>query len=102
MDLKKSLPKLQLSTGWVPLEILGEPNVVLTFKGYAPVVKVKALKTGLKYLLYIQALSMATPLESRRKGNGDRFDGLKFELRKSGSENWSPYEVRSLNETSSS
>lgn len=99
MSLKDSLPRLQLSTGWVPLEIVGEPDVVLTFNGYAPVVRVRAIKTGLHYLLYIQARSLADPLEPLRRDNGDRFDGLKFALRKSGTQRSSPYELRLLSET---
>ena len=99
MTFKDSLPTLKLSTGWVPLEIIGEPTVVLTFTGYVPVVTVRALKTGLQYRLYIQARSLAEPLEIRRKDNHHNFLGLKFALRKSGVERRSPYELRSLGES---
>ena len=98
MTLKDSIPQLQLSTGWVPLAILSEPQVVLTFNGYAPVVEVRALKTGLHYLLYIQARSLANPLDNLRKQNGDRFTSLRFAIRKSGTERYSPYELRPLSE----
>lgn len=101
MTPKTPLPKLQLSTGWVPLEIIDEPVVVLTFNGYAPTVTVRATKTGLHYMLYIQARSLAQPLESMRRENDGRFTGLQFALRKAGRQRSAPYELRSLSEADS-
>ena len=33
---KETLPALKVSTGWIELEIISEPDVILTFRGYAP------------------------------------------------------------------
>ena len=96
MDNKQQEPSLKLTTGWVPIEVISEPSVILTFKGYAPVIKVTAIRTGLRYLLYISAKSLATGLEELRKQNAGKFSGLRFEIRKDGLERTSRYELRSI------
>lgn len=88
------LPSLKLGTGWVRLLVEAEPEVILTIKGYAPVIRVKALKTNLEYLLYISAKSLAEPLERLRRDNGNKFKGLSFEVRKSSLGQMAPYELR--------
>ena len=40
---KELPPPLKVGTGWIELEIISEPDVVLTFKGYAPILQVKKL-----------------------------------------------------------
>ena len=34
-------PNLKVGTEWIPVEILSEPYVVMTIRGFAPVVDVK-------------------------------------------------------------
>ena len=46
-----SVPSLKVGTGWIELEIVSEPDVVLTFKGYAPILRVQNSRTGLEYML---------------------------------------------------
>ena len=94
MTSKEQLPSLKLGTGWVRLLVEAEPEVVLTIKGYAPVIRVRALKTNLEYLLYISARSLAEPLERLRRGNGNKFTGLSFDLRKASLERMALYELR--------
>jgi hypothetical protein len=98
MAQEDSLPVLKLSTGWVAIEIVAEPTVQLTFKGYAPIIQVKALKTGLEYSMYISAKTLSEPLEGLRTANGGVFTGLRFEVRKAGMEKTAKYEVRPRSE----
>ena len=72
---KEDLPSLKVSTGWIELEIVSDPNVVLTFKGYAPILRVRNTRTGLEYILYISAKSLAEPLEELRINNDGIFKG---------------------------
>ena len=97
MENLKQLPSLKVSTGWISIEVLGEPDVLLTFKGYAPVLPVKNVRTGLDYNLYISAKSLAEDLETFRQDNGGGFTGLKLEVKKEGVEKFSKYEIRLLN-----
>jgi hypothetical protein len=87
-------PSLPVGTGWIPLEATDEPTVVLTFKGYAPVLPVKNRRNGLVYILYISAKSLAEPLEKFRASNGGLFKGLTFEIRKESEDRFAKYEVR--------
>ena len=41
---KELPPSLKVSTGWIELEIISEPDVVLTYKGYAPILRVRKLE----------------------------------------------------------
>lgn len=85
---------LKIGTGWVEICVESEPDVQLTFRGYAPILHVCQTYNNLRYILYISAKSLAEPLEGLRKENGNRFTGLRFELRKSTSERTATYEVR--------
>ena len=88
------LPQLKLGPGWVSLLVTGEPIAKLTSRGYAPVLPVKVEQTSLDYILYITAKSLSEPLEKLRTQNNWNFTGLKFEIRKQGTEQTSPYEIR--------
>jgi hypothetical protein len=88
------LPRLEIRTGWVELTVTCEPFVVMTFKGYAPAVHVRVIQTGLDYLLYISAKSLAEGLEPMRKNNGGRFSGLRFQVRKASEDKFAKYELR--------
>ena len=91
-----TLPVLRVSTGWIQLRVLAEPIVRPTFKGYAPVLPVQNSKTGLSYLLFISAKSIADGLEPLRKDNGGCFTGMGFQIRKASDLKTSPYEIRSV------
>ena len=37
---KETVPSLKVGTGWIELEIVSGPDVVLAFKGYTPVLRI--------------------------------------------------------------
>lgn len=84
---------MKVSTRWIALEIVSEPDVLLTYKGYAPVLQVKEPKTVDVCLLYISAKSLADPLEDLKKNNGGTFKGIRLRLRKESMEQKSKYAV---------
>jgi hypothetical protein len=88
------LPTLKVNTGWIELTVNGEPNVAITFKGYAPVLPVSVNQTGLDYILYIAAKSLAEALEPLRITNNGLFSGLQFSIRKSSEDRFAPYEIK--------
>ena len=90
---KETLPALKVSTGWIELEIISEPDVILTTFGYAPILSVKEITTESKYRLYISAKSLAVPLEELRKANAHIFEGIQFRVRKESTDQRAPYEV---------
>lgn len=90
------IPSLKVSTGWIEVEIIGEPDVQLTFKGYAPIVPVKVLKSNLEYIWFISAKSIAEGLEPLRLQNNQRFSGIKIAVRKSGENKFEPYEIKGI------
>lgn len=92
--MKERLPQLRVGTGWISIRVISEPDVVLTFRGYAPILAVKEERTGLEYTLYITAKSLAEPLEALRTDNGGNFTGLTFRIRKETDEPMSRYELQ--------
>ena len=90
---KEDVPSLKVSTGWIELEVISEPDVVLTFRGYAPILRVRKSKTHVEYLLYISAKSIAEPLEELRKNNAGVFKGIRLRIRKESMEQISKYEL---------
>ena len=90
---KEVPPQLKVNTGWIELEITSEPDVLLTFKGYAPILHVRKLNNDLKYILYISAKSLGEPLEKLRENNGGVFQGIQFRVRKKDATPMAPYEI---------
>ena len=90
---QESVPSLKVGTGWIELEIVSEPDVVLSYRGYAPTLRVRNSRTSLEYLLYISARSLAEPLETLRKNNTGIFKGIRFRIRKESMEQMAKYEI---------
>ncbi len=85
------LPNLKVGTEWIAVELLSEPQVIMTMRGYAPVVEVQ-VPAG-KHVLYISSKSISEGLEPLRQANGGRFSGLKLRVRKASEDKMAPYEV---------
>ena len=96
---KELTPFLKVNTEWIELEIISEPVVVLTFKGYTPILQVREIKTGSEYRFYISAKSLAESLEELRRNNGGVFKGIQFCVRKEGTNQMAKYEVDTSDST---
>ena len=93
---KELPPSLKVSTGWIELEIISEVDVVLTFKGYAPILHVRKLNNNLEYIFYISAVSLGRSLEALRENNGYTFQGIQFRVRKKDAAKTAPYEIEEI------
>ena len=96
---KESTSFLKVSTEWIELEIISEPDVVLTFKGYVPILQVREIRTDIEYRFYISAKSLAEPLEELRSNNGGIFKGIQFRVCKEGTDKMAKYEVDTSDST---
>jgi hypothetical protein len=88
---EERLPNLKVGTEWIPVEVLSEGKVIMSIRGYAPVLEVQ-VPAG-KHIMYISSKSMSEALEPMRTGNGGNFKGLKFKVRKASEDKMAPYEV---------
>jgi hypothetical protein len=84
-------PNLKVGVEWVPVEILSEPYVVMTIRGFAPVVDVKTA-TG-DFILYISSKSMSDGLMPLQEAAGGKFKGLKFRVKKESEDKMARYIV---------
>lgn len=84
-------PNLKVGVNWIPVEIVSEPFVVMSIRGYAPVVDVKAPEGG--FILYISSKSISEGLDPLVQANGGRFTGLKLRLRKESEDRMASYIV---------
>ena len=80
----------------VVVEIVSEPFVVNTFRGYAPVVDVKVEGEEETKSMYISAKSLADSLTPMVDGNGGKFTGLKLKIKKESADNRAPYIVEEV------
>lgn len=90
MAERERKPTLKVGLDWVPVEILSEPYVVMTVRGYAPVVDVKA-PTG-DFILYISSKSMSDGLEPLVQQTGV-FKGVKIKVKKESEDKMARYIV---------
>ncbi len=87
---------IRFSVDEVVVEIVSEPFVVNTFRGFAPVVDVKVgEKEGIKSM-YISAKSLADSLTPMMDENGGKFTGLKLKIKKESPDNRAPYVVEKV------
>ena len=93
---KKDIPSLKVSTGWIEIEIISEPDVVLTFRGYTPILQVRKIRTSVEFILYIAPKSLASPLEELREKNTGIFKGIRFRVRKATKDQMALYEVETI------
>ena len=80
----------------VVVEIVSEPFVVNTFRGYAPVVNVKVEGEEGTKSMYISAKSLADSLTPMVDENGGKFTGLKLKIKKESADNRAPYIVEEV------
>ncbi|HEX7900345.1 MAG TPA: hypothetical protein VF950_21435 [Planctomycetota bacterium] len=85
------LPTLKVGTDWVPVEIVSEARVVMSMRGYAPVLEVRVPAGA--HILYISSKSISEALEPLRQANAGNFSGLKLKVRKASEDKMAPYEV---------
>jgi hypothetical protein len=90
-EMNDGLPMLKVGTAPTNVEVVSEPFVRLTFRGYVPCVKVKVVKSGLDYALAINSKSISEALDKIRKQNDGFFVGLEFELCKKDESQMAPY-----------
>ncbi len=93
---QEMLPALKVGTGWIELEIISEPDVILTFRGYAPILRVQKISNNLEYIFYISAASLGKTLEELRKNNAGTFNGIQFRVRKKDATPMAPYELEAI------
>ena len=84
-------PNLKVGVEWVPVEITSEPYVVMTVRGYAPVVDIKCAQGD--FILYISSKSMSDGLEPMVKGTNGAFKGLKLKVKKESEDKMARYIV---------
>ena len=87
----EKLQAVKIGTEKKKITVTSEVDVVMTFKGYAPVVRCRVEGDENEQMLYISAKSLANNLEKMRKGNGDHFLGLEFYLSKESNEKLAQY-----------
>lgn len=87
---------LRVGTGWIEIEVVSEVDVALTFRGYAPFLRVRVLKSGLEKTLYVGAKSLATGLQELREKNAGNFSGLHLRIRKESDEQVAPYVIEAI------
>lgn len=84
-------PNLKVGTEWVAVEIVSEPYVVMTVRGFAPVVDVKT--PGGEFILYISSKSMSDGLVPFLERTDGKFNGLKFRVKKESEDKMARYIV---------
>jgi hypothetical protein len=84
-------PNLKVGTEWISVEVLSEPYVVMTIRGFAPVVDVKT--PGGEFLVYISSKSMSDGLVPLIEAQGGKFAGIKFRVKKESEDKMARYIV---------
>lgn len=88
----EGLGNLKVGTASTRLEVISGPYIRYSDWGYIPVLHVRVERSGVDYLLPISARSLAKQLQGFYDKN-QSFDGLRFDLRKTGEEKTSSYEI---------
>lgn len=73
------------------VQVLSEPMLVLSKRGYQPIVRIMHKKKKTEYLMFISAVSLSQQLENLRIKNNGQFTGLEFWIRKESYDKKSQY-----------
>lgn len=92
--MAREKPTLKVTTDPVEVEIVSEPYVVMTMRGYAPVVDVKTA-AGVQ-VLFIGSKSLSEPIDAQVKGREGRFAGIRMRLKKESADQMAKYVVEVL------
>ncbi len=77
----------------VNLKIVTEPYVVLTARGYAPVVDIEVDGETDRKVMFISAASLSQVLEEFRSENEGNFTGIHIKVRKESPDRFAKYVV---------
>ena len=84
-------PNLKVGVDWISVEVTSEPYVVMTVRGFAPVVDVKTPQGD--FILYISSKSMSDGLEPLLHATDGAFKGLKIKVKKESEDKMARYVV---------
>lgn len=88
--------RLEVHMGFIDLEIISEPYLINTIRGYAPIIDVIHLGEKIKFSLYISAKSISDGIEPLRENNNKQFTGIKFKIKKEDNKKMSKYIIEKL------
>ena len=72
-------PRFRALTTWTTLEVVSEPYIVMTFRGYTAALETLDVETNESYELLIGGIkSLAEGVEAIREANGGLFSGLRI------------------------
>lgn len=86
-------PSISFTVDPVTLTIASEPYVVLTARGYAPVVDVAVDGDSESRFMYISAASLSSSLEEFRQANAGKFKGIRIKVNKESSDRFAKYVI---------
>lgn len=95
-EVKKRFVRIEITTEPVIVEIISEPYVVLTFKGYAPVVDVLVREENAPRVLFIGSSSLSHGIEEIRQRNNGKFKGINLRVRKESTDKFAKYIVEAI------
>ena len=84
-------PNLKVGTEWISVEVQSEPYVVMTIRGFAPVVDAKT--PGGDFMIYISSKSMSDGLVPLIEAQDGKFTGIKFRVKKESEDKMARYIV---------
>ena len=90
-EINENLPILKVGTASTEVEVISEPFIRLSVRGYLPCLKVKVIKSQLEYALPIGSKSITEGLEKLREENNGYFTKLRFNLSKKDDTQMAPY-----------
>ena len=94
-EINENLPLLKVGTAATEVEVISEPFIRVSVRGYLPCIKVKVLKSELEYALSIGSKSITVGLEKLREENNGHFSKLRFNLSKKDDTQMAPYVLNS-------
>ncbi len=92
--MAREKPTLKVTTEPVELEIASEPYVLMTMRGYAPVVDVKV--GGAVQVLFIGSKSLSEGIDAEVKKREGKFAGIRLRVKKESADQMARYVVEAL------
>ena len=92
----KDILQFRVGPTWRKIEVVSEPYVILNTFGYQPALRILVEDKKIEQFMYISPKTLATPLENLRKQNDNKFNGLKFKLKKVSTDKNASYVIEEI------
>ena len=94
--MTEGLKPFRADTVGACVELIGEPEIVYTRRGFAPVVEIRDEKTREKFVMFLSSKSLAEGVQKLLEANKNLFSGIRIHVKKESDDRYAQYVITDI------